>query len=178
MFYAEDIFNKPKNHIHRMPISEIDGLPVCVFINVDKINVMIEVAHTGIGGCCVPDKLYYINYPTIQPVAVEDVYNAIEDFTNRLDNLKLDRISGKLTDTPQFYPTECKFLKSPNIKSLYQECCVCYEITQTRTICKHPLCVRCWGQIPTISNPEGGDDDYEQPCPICRRDLQMCGNDH
>ena len=162
--------------IERLPIAEIDGMAAYANIYITPARVFIEIKHLNINGCCVPDTLYRKDHMTTTNPTVEDVYNALEDFTKVVDNLKLDKIRGKLSDTPQFYPFECKFLKSPNIKSKYQECCVCYDITQTETICKHPLCVRCWGQIPMV-NPDG-DDDYEQSCPICRRDLQNCGNNH
>jgi hypothetical protein len=45
-------------------------------------------------------------------------------------------------------------------------CCVCYEKTDTKTHCKHPLCNRCWSNIEI-----GGDDYNECACPMCRENI-------
>ena len=42
-----------------------------------------------------------------------------------------------------------------------EECCVCLEITSTKTNCGHHMCIACWNQV------------NNQRCPICR-----CENIH
>jgi len=44
-------------------------------------------------------------------------------------------------------------------------CCVCYEKTDTKTPCNHPLCNRCW------SNIEIKEDRNECACPMCRENI-------
>jgi hypothetical protein len=174
MDYAKYLFENRGDHIglHQfIPIIEIDGMPVHVMIHIRITDVYIEIVHSNICGCCRKDKIFDIDHrnPTI---TVEEVYIILKKMTNVLDDLKLDKMSGRLSTTQKYYPTECQFLKSPNIKSKYQECCVCYDLTSTQSPCKHPLCIRCWGSIKIV----GEDDDAEQPCPICREDLQQCNH--
>ena len=45
-------------------------------------------------------------------------------------------------------------------------CCVCYEKTDTKTPCNHPLCNRCWSKIKI-----GGEDHNECSCPLCRENI-------
>jgi len=45
-------------------------------------------------------------------------------------------------------------------------CCVCYEKTDTKTRCKHPLCNRCWSKIEIC-----GEDHNECACPLCRENI-------
>jgi len=59
---------------------------------------------------------------------------------------------------------------------LNKECSVCYEPTQGRTECGHPLCLNCLVGIDAeFNNPvneyEFGDDAEEVPCPCCRQDM-------
>jgi hypothetical protein len=73
--------------------------------------------------------------------------------------------------------------KSKNIESTSQECCTCYDQTQTRTPCNHPICIPCWAKInatrvvPNTCGEADCDDDQcecqtkTKLCPICRQDL-------
>ena len=45
-------------------------------------------------------------------------------------------------------------------------CCVCYEKTDTKTPCKHPLCNRCWSKIEIC-----GEDGNVCACPMCRDNI-------
>ena len=171
MDYATYLFdNKGAQGLHQViPIIEIDGMPVHVMIYIQTAAINIKILHRRIGGCCYKDKIYNIDHSNTT-ITTEDVYIILMKMTNILDDLKLDKMSGRLAITNAYYPLDCKFLKSPNIKSKYQECCVCYDLTSTQTPCAHSLCIRCWGSIKII----GEDDEAEQPCPICREDLQRC----
>jgi hypothetical protein len=180
MTYATYLFENRSPHlgVHQViPLVEIDGLPVFVVIYIRTADVYIEITHNNICGCCRRDKIYDIDHKTTSTLTAEDVYIVLEKLTNVVDDLKLDKMDGRLSTTPKYYPTDCKFLKSPNVKSKYQECSVCYDLTTTLTTCRHPLCVRCWGQI-KITMIDEEDDEYEQPCPICRKDLQLCAENH
>jgi hypothetical protein len=65
--------------------------------------------------------------------------------------------------------------KLPYIKMEYDECCVCNEITTTRTSCNHILCIECWDKMKKRCSCR--DDDCmecnEKACPICREDLYI-----
>ena len=40
------------------------------------------------------------------------------------------------------------------------ECCVCYEKTVKKTICKHNLCFKCYLKL------------EQKSCPLCRKELE------
>lgn len=61
-------------------------------------------------------------------------------------------------------------LKIPNVKTRYEDCCVCANYTTTKTRCRHSLCYKCWTQLPTKFE----DEDYYQECPICRDPMPVC----
>ncbi len=59
-----------------------------------------------------------------------------------------------------------------NATFLYNECSVCYEITDGKTECGHSLCVLC---LTKIEKKKHEDADCERkicPCPVCRSPIQ------
>ena len=65
---------------------------------------------------------------------------------------------------------ELSIFSCDNVKMCMEmdECCVCQVPTTIKTICHHPICLRCRQQI-----KEGRDDNSFPitPCPICRKDI-------
>ena len=86
-----------------------------------------------------------------------------------IPTLWFDKFAGKfkkgkqrkpILDLFQFYNTKVKS---------YSECVVCYEITESRTPCKHPLCYKCSENIKVVEAT-----DVEPPhraCPMCRENV-------
>jgi len=56
-----------------------------------------------------------------------------------------------------------------NLDVMYKTCPVCFEITKTRTNCKHPLCIVCWEGICWANSLAD-----THICPTCKEEL----NDH
>ena len=172
--YATYIFDKVQKspgirEFGNIPIREIDGMPVMVNYKIHHNNIIIEILGTDCGCSCIRGAMWMSNFHAAQLTAM-NIYDELNKFTIILDDLKYCKMSGQLESTPSYYPVDCRFLKSPNIKSRYEECCVCYEITSTKTQCNHPLCLKCWSQIVEVRE----EDEFEQHCPICRVDLQQC----
>ena len=65
------------------------------------------------------------------------------------------------------------------IKKTYGTCCVCFDLTKTKTACNHPVCIDCWDKIkPYFCNEcnygyycDRGDTCGIVPCPICRQSV-------
>lgn len=60
-----------------------------------------------------------------------------------------------------------------------EECCVCNDMTDTKTPCGHRLCYRCWSNVISKCDNDHRGDDYDDelppvPCPICRADIRYC----
>jgi hypothetical protein len=61
------------------------------------------------------------------------------------------------------------------IKFRFNECCVCYTLTETKTDCDHALCIACCQKIIDDVNLEHKYDEGEREhhpitCPMCRND--------
>jgi hypothetical protein len=63
---------------------------------------------------------------------------------------------------------DIKNIKTNNI----DPCCVCYNLTHTKTDCGHTLCYRCWSNIKDADENE--NVDYRKPCPMCRECIGSC----
>jgi hypothetical protein len=61
-------------------------------------------------------------------------------------------------------------IKTNNI----EPCCVCYNLTHTKTDCGHTLCYRCWSNVKETEETE--EEDIMRPCPMCRKCIGMCKN--
>lgn len=117
--------------------------------------------------------------------SIEDITIALNNlFINIVPNLKFSKLIGKFitnsdTDILEIEAWNTILSKNSNIKLKYEECSVCYELTKTKTKCKHPLCYKCWEKIIENLNGESEEDAEEDEeeeelipvCPICRKSI-------
>ena len=92
-----------------------------------------------------------------------------------LPTLKFNKYNGIFTERMPIYTSIIDFFK--DVEGLVlenQECCVCLEVTNTKTECDHYLCVPCFQQIPLVGDDED-EDEKERRCPLCREDIN-CTN--
>lgn len=107
----------------------------------------------------------------------EDYYktlmNMLEWNKDILNNLVYDNRHGKLID-PRVIRPLTKIQEIEDIRSNYmgdmivnntEECCVCYEKTNSKTSCGHSICYRC---VKKVKKKEGDRD-----CPMCRKTIYM-----
>ena len=93
--------------------------------------------------------------------------NVLEHFVDVIPKLRLS-IDGELSvDTKKDKLLEI-LMKLPNIKTIYDECCVCSNYTKTTTNCNHRLCYQCWTKLPVKCEDDEDDYAYYQECPMCR----------
>jgi hypothetical protein len=78
------------------------------------------------------------------------LHNVVEKMKLRFLNLYEDLFDNNQQSSPLLKVIEEKF----------DDCCVCYETTNTYTNCNHPLCNSCVNQL------------RNRICPICRTDLK------
>jgi len=96
-----------------------------------------------------------------------DITRTIIDMFN-FDNLKFCKIRNR------FIEKDCIFLKTINYFNLkYQdadECCVCYDITTTKTKkCNHYLCLEC---VPKIKTFIPRNTLHYIDCPMCKQKVR------
>jgi|AntAceMinimDraft_5_1070358.scaffolds.fasta_scaffold54066_2 hypothetical protein len=106
---------------------------------------------------------------------------------NILNDLVYDNKIGQLIDT------ECnkRYEKIQEVEdnrmsymgnmifSNQEECCVCYEKTNSKTECGHSICLRCATKLKNEQWVDGDEDiddngnDADKKCPMCRKWLKM-----
>ena len=105
------------------------------------------------------------------------IANVLFWLVDALPKFKFDKFNGKfkLDETndlihifsqafiPSHFPT-CEFS--------YSDCCVCLELTTSKTPCNHFLCLECEEKLAFDEIVEDGDGDDDETlykkCPVCR----------
>jgi len=146
-----------------LPIHSIDSIECCVQINKMQVKEKDEV-----------QVYYYLNISTSKICMLSECetysyWNKRLDSTDlktsiktTLDSLRFNKKRNRFQTTPI---RDWDFLRSENVKLIYEECCVCQEDTNTKTNCKHPICIPCYDKIK--------ENEDETQCPICRRDCYI-----
>ena len=107
-----------------------------------------------------------------------EIMNMLEWDKDILNNLMYDNKQGKLIDT-RVSRTITEIEKIDNIRMNYMgnmifnemdECCVCYEKTNSKTDCDHSICLQC---AMKIKEERDENDDEVRNCPMCRGLLTM-----
>lgn len=172
----ELLFNKKKQKILYLPIEEIDGVKNinCFFEIYDELNGIcfkIYPKFTLDGDYIFFKRLYKKN----NEIKKEDLLIFINELLTDLPKLKLNKNGFlKIIDEDEekiilmfeeiLLSIECDNLKIKKIDS----CCVCYEKTNTKTRCKHSLCLKCWSKLQIIDDEE---DCLIISCPLCRENI-------
>ena len=125
----------------------------------------------------------YRLYTKILYVSREEEYftkimNMLEWNKDILSNLVYDNKQGKLIDK-RVSRTITEIEKIDDIRMNYmgnmisnemEECCVCYEKTNSKTDCGHTLCLQCAMKIKEESDE---NDEKHRNCPMCRGVFSM-----
>jgi len=138
-----------------------------VYIPIRKIDEMLVNARMFVTDPLWPDGpyIFYIEFSLHDGTEYIDSGTTYKDFCSIIEGLKdmkFDTLTGEFKNPNKLTKTPCtKRLMSmfhhPNIEMEYSECCVCYEVTYSKTPhCNHTLCMRCYMKLTTTI------------CPICR----------
>jgi len=97
------------------------------------------------------------------------------DLKENITKLKLDLHGNLVTDTKPDEElisfVEC-FKDAENVKlKTPVECCVCTNLTLTKTPCNHALCNRCWFKLPVKHLCDDDDEECKVDCPLCRSNI-------
>lgn len=160
----------------KLPINSIDNVICDCLIRIVKYEAWHTVAF-------IAESKYVHNENGSLPLYVmnqgckpnNDFKIEVSEFCRKLfenlSKLKLS-INGNLSinnEDTEIIALHNIFGNIQNIKldNVIESCCVCYNLTLTKTPCKHPLCHRCWFSI----CKEDDNDDIECLCPLCREDI-------
>jgi hypothetical protein len=164
------INSKPKEEqIIILPIETINGLPVTAKLSIVPNNInylfFIDIDANGIDTEIENEILplnfickYFYEIPIENPIIDADDF--IDSFKKIVNSLRYDNKTGKIDGDEEDNQFFRELITNPNIifKEL-ETCCVCSEITKTKTQCNHTLCLICCSKIKPVE---------DKKCPICR----------
>lgn len=118
-------------------------------------------------------RLYWKNKYNAEGITKDDILAFSCDLLDELPKLQMGLHGGFLIRDREYLSLRAAFedvfasIECETVKvDKTGVCSVCYEKTDTKTPCGHPLCNRCWSKIEI-----GGADHNETPCPICRENI-------
>jgi hypothetical protein len=164
-----------KTVLDRIPISKIHGIAVDISFEASPRAEWVYFKIYAMNIDNYNTNLYSKIMHKVSNHTVKDVENFITEQFDFMRDCVFDRMTGKFVLPTEKEPTLCRFIAEfakdkEHITSTVQECCVCYELTKTRTRCNHYVCVECWNNLNYVDNEE---EQAEQPCPMCKTDLSV-----
>ena len=96
---------------------------------------------------------------------IEKITNYIKQMLDIIPTLRLDKLHACLT---QNEPTDLSYIelfKFSNTELRYEICSICHEFCNTKTECKHSICIEC---VSKMDGYESEDEDPIYDCPLCR----------
>jgi hypothetical protein len=113
-----------------------------------------------------------INADNEKDVIIDNIKQLLFKYYTTIDDLKFDKFSSQLVlNKKNRHLNLTKKLK--NVKHIFEDCCVCYEPTMSKTCCGHFVCRMCISNM-TSTVVDDVDDDEEPDkvaCPMCREDI-------
>ena len=97
---------------------------------------------------------------------VEKITNYVNQMLDIIPTLRLDKLKAKLTQDDPIDTTYFELFKFENTELKYDICSVCHDLCNTKTECKHSICILCVSKLDGYESDE--DEDPEYDCPLCR----------
>jgi hypothetical protein len=179
---AARIYEKIQSSMHTcrpfcdFPIKSICGMNVhleLVFLSLGANTKQVRIC---IGTCDInyaahsETQLFSHTIETIQNIefsffTIEKIMDYIKQMLKIIPTLRLDKTKSCLTQSEPIDTTHFDLFKFDNTELKYDECCVCHELCNTTTECKHPICILC---VSKLDGYESDDEDIRRDCPLCR----------
>jgi hypothetical protein len=162
----------------RVPIAEIDGVKninckIAFYLKGKGISFEITAEFKYGGDDDEHPRIYFKSKYNEAGINKDDILSFSRELLDELPRLRLrhcgdlslpdtEAVSMRFALEEVFASIECETVKIDRI----EVCSVCYEKTDTKTSCNHPLCNRCWSKIEIC-----GEDHNETACPLCRENI-------
>jgi hypothetical protein len=178
----------------KFPIKELDNIPVTVTLilyekDYKTISLKIESSKIYISndfdfdenGPENVEKYIYNNEEILKDddpkYTIEFIQEALTIINHKLSNIRFNKYYGKFSyktyetyETPSFEDWK-NYLNMSEVKLEFNECCVCLEMTTTKTHCNHSLCYYCWSKLNYSESEEINEETLK--CPYCRDDISF-----
>ena len=175
-----------------LKIKKIDGVDVDVTItfgNDDSVEIfdcVLDIETPFIWDCSgkcfhlqrYQSKLIYKKSLECSTWTIGMIEKSIIRLQQELKEFKYHKRTNKFMNKQDIdmYDAEVSVFETDNVKYVSDECCVCQEVTSSKTECNHSLCLSCWSSLKIQHHPGFYDDDeYENHmfmgvlCPLCRK---------
>jgi hypothetical protein len=100
---------------------------------------------------------------------IEKIMNYIKQMLEIIPTLRLDKLKSCLTQSDPIDTSYFDLFKFDNTELKYDICSVCHELCNTKTECKHPICIEC---VPRLDGYESDDEMTKRDCPLCRQQFK------
>ena len=169
----------------RLPVNTICGITIIAEIGIGNSKGKIEffvfrVLSFETGDIetiesCEPLVIYAksLMKGTTESLTIEEVKAYIEEILKIIPTLSFNKRSGRLTTDYVYDDDVVSLFEFDNTTTLiYEKCCVCHDLTGTRTPCRHSLCLVCISSLPEVDSEEE-DEMPSKKCPLCRETIEM-----
>jgi hypothetical protein len=199
MSFTKEMITAIEKHLSRenqtndynLPITELDDMKVSAVIQkrrsfgengqAEKPRYFLEVLLNEIYPSYENDfEDEYSLYKSEDTMTLE---NALKFSVAFFENCVLDLTQGKLREpSDKLSEVHSKlaiiFRKNERLKVGYDECCVCKDTeTNTKTMCGHPVCIRCISRLPRADEADDYDENdglpFTRKCPMCREEFHQ-----
>ena len=133
-----------------------------------KLYILIDRRAASVFPKCGDERFFQVVHRSITG-SIEEHYKAVDNALDVLKNIKFDVFSGKFYTNGDdkvenarnlAMSLKRKFEGDEHIQFGFEECCVCFDLTSTKTSCDHYLCVKCASNL-----------KKKRSCPVCRGKL-------
>lgn len=177
-----------KDKTMSLPIKKLDGVSVKMRIKIDWKNVCeskysnMVLVIDGVFKCDdsgEPDDIGFFNHYSPDIIVYKDtkewniamMEESLLAVQTLVGKLKYDKILNMFVSKESVMKANYDFWSLSNSELEGEICCVCHEMTTSKTECNHALCLQCWSQMPKIQAPQDyiiDSDMMGHNCPICR----------
>jgi hypothetical protein len=169
-----------KEYEFGLPIEKICGVQICSHIAIRKWKGNIEsvvfrvqsfdmgVMDSGNG----PTVIYgnKLNSASTKSLTMEQMVSYVERVLEIIPTLRLNKRQGNLSEYVYSDEVIGLFKFDNTTTHSYEECCVCQELTGTKTECEHHLCLLCMSSLHEVEDEDG---DEVKKCPMCRETIHL-----
>ena len=149
----EHVMSK-ENKVYVFRIDTIDGVNVYVYAS-NGLNYKKEQ-------CLKFDIEFKYNMELSLYSRVCENFDEFITLMVELPQLRFDKWIEVFTKPEKRFDT---LIRMHNVKLAGEICCVCHDLTVSKTKCNHHMCLECWSQL------------SRQSCPVCRKCLGCCDDD-
>jgi len=158
-----------------LPIAKICGVQISSHIGIRKSmgkieSVVFRVQTFEMGNGDAPHVIYgkKLNAASTKSLTMEQMVSYVERVLEIIPTLRLNKRQGNLSEYVYSDEVIGLFKFDNTTTHSYEECCVCQELTGTKTECEHHLCLLCMSSLHEVEDEDG---EAEKNCPMCRETI-------